>query len=241
MRVFSIYAAAMLALSGAPAYATLNNVTPPDVKAGKAVAEIRSGVDFGDDQNARAFRLREQFDYDFNEWFNLRLFATQAQREAGVFEYGATGVESKLQLLEEDETGYGGAIKLAYALADGDDKPDSAAVLWFGRTSPGAYILTHNVVFSHEVGEDKQDGLGLALSWQGLYKLPEGESKLGFEMFNNFGRLNHSGSWEDQRHTIGPVMYGKFSDSWGFQTGLQFGISRQTPDSAFKFFLNRSF
>ena len=71
------------------------------------------------------------------------------------------------------------------------------------------------------------------------YKLDNGQS-LGLEMFNNYGKASDMGSFNQQNHSIGPMLGGKLG-GFGYNIGYHAGISNGAPDHAFRFWLSKSF
>ena len=96
----------------------------------------------------------------------------------------------------------------------------------------------------------------LETKWQVKHRLTDRVS-LGVEGYSKITDLDHAGSFQDQEHRIGPVIYLKlgpwsaqeFHDVtgvgeekiWGVALGALFGITEATSDVAFKFNLSGVF
>ena len=63
---------------------------------------------------------------------------------------------------------------------------------------------------------------------------------MGVEGYSEIEDLVHAGSFDDQKHRLGPVAYFEFGGheakrKWEFAAGALFGISDATSDVTFKF------
>ena len=69
---------------------------------------------------------------------------------------------------------------------------------------------------------------------------------MGFEGYSEIEDLVHAGSFDDQKHRLGPVAYFEFGGheakpKWEFAAGALFGVSDATSDVTFKFDLEMEF
>lgn len=232
---------AVLLLPGV-SFATTLNVSAPEVKEGAGVVEYRTGIDFADEENRRqSVSEYLHVDYGLNDTLALRLAGSGRKRGADDMEYAATQAEARLQLFEDEVSGFDGALRFSYQLADGDDKPDTLGVAWLAQHRVAAFTLTYNLTLSHQLGEDRADGLLGDARWQVTAPLPETSLQLGLEGFHNVGELGDMGGWNTQQHRIGPVLKGKLTDGVGFQLGYLTAISAAAPEQAVKLFVSWGF
>ena len=147
--------AAVVVCSAASADATNLNIVGPDVKEGRLQAELRSGVDFEDEENNETIRQRLHVQYGFTNWFSARLVSSQVRKDSSDWEYKATQIEAKFQLFEHDGDGFAGALRFDYMLGDGDDKPDRVSALWAAEYKAEPFTLRYNVILRHDVGGEQ--------------------------------------------------------------------------------------
>lgn len=95
-----------------------------------------------------------------------------------------------------------------------------------GKTS---HIL--NLIAEQDVGGGATKDLEGGLIWSSRYTVrPYFEP--GFEISSEFGELSHTGSFNEQSHSIGPAAYGKIplglareNDALKYRVGYMFGVS----------------
>ena len=235
------YLLTALALTPSMAFATTLNLSSPGVNAGKGVAEYRIGIDFADEEHRQNVSEYLHVDYGLNDTLALRLAGSARKRGSDDLEYTATQAEARIQLFENETAGWDGALRLSYQLADGDDKPDALGVAWLAQHKVAAFRLTYNLTLSHQLGEDRADGVLGDVRWQATAPLPDTPLQLGLEGFHTLGELGDMQGWNTQQHRIGPVLKGKFTDDVGFQLGYLTAISAAAPEQAVKLFVNWDF
>jgi len=103
-----------------------------------------------------------------------------------------------------------------------------------------AYELRVNQIFSNEVGEDSEDGIGGETRLQLTRSIAQNH-RLGLESFHDVGNFSDDSEFEEQSHTFGPVLKGKLGENFKYETGYRAGLSDNAPDHSFKFFIGRSF
>ena len=119
-------------------------------------------------------------------------------------------------------------------------KPDNASFRIYERIPLGVWEIRLNQIFDHEVGPDSISGLSFASRAQATYKISD-THRLGIESYNDFGNFNNLSGYENQAHTIGPVLKGKIVHGVYYETGYRANISSAAPEHSFKFFIGKSF
>jgi hypothetical protein len=98
--------------------------------------------------------------------------------------------------------------------------------------------LTINTFFVGQVGNHADiDSLELKVNWRLKHEFGE-KFGVGLEGYSEIEDLSHTGSFDEQKHRLGPVAYLEFEDSmpkWEFAAGALFGVSDATSDITFKF------
>jgi hypothetical protein len=103
----------------------------------------------------------------------------------------------------------------------------------FGRDS-----ATINAFFVGQLGDEREiDSLELKVNWRLKHELSE-KWGLGVEGYSEIEDLAHAGTFDEQKHRLGPVAYYEFEGKkreWEFAAGTLFGVSDATSDVTFKF------
>jgi hypothetical protein len=91
-----------------------------------------------------------------------------------------------------------------------------------------------NLFLQREVGPSHTNGTGLLYAWQSKLLLHPLAAP-GFELFGAIADLGHAGRYNDQYHSIGPVLTGAVRlpslGAMSYEIGYQFGLTGQTPRS----------
>jgi len=169
--------------------------------------------------------------------------------EAETYEVGG-----QYQLLKPDGQGFALAIRSLYQMSLQDGSPDQMLLGPIAKLSGHDISATFDTFFVHDL--NSSDITALETKWQVKHRLTDRVS-LGVEGYGKITDLDHAGSFQDQEHRIGPVIYLKlgpwsaqeFHDVtgvgeekiWGVALGALFGITEATSDVAFKFNLSGVF
>ena len=234
---------ALLAFSSTQAFAsTTGSVGSPKVTKGKTEVEVRAGYSEADEDSSQdeRFRTRQHIDHGFTDYYAGRIVVSQDKRKGDSYEHDAIKIENRFYILKAEDYGFDFGARANYTHKDGDKKPNSIELGLYELIPLNEYELRLQQSFTHDVGEDSDDGIGAELRFQVTRPIHDNH-KLGLESFHALGNLNDNSDYDDQSHTIGPVLKGKIFGDYGYQTGYRVGISDSAPDHSFKFFLNRSF
>lgn len=228
----------------------IGNVGTARVDENALYTEWRGGYTWEDagGSNDKRFRMREHIDYGFNDWYAVRIIASQDKRNAAGIEHGAVTFENRIQLIEQRDYGWDGGIRLIYGHSDGDKTPHEIDVRLMAQVPFGEnnkWEFRHNTVIEHDVGENSQNGFALEWRHQVTRSItpPDFLSKLrvGIELFNDLGRLNALSGYDAQDHQVGPVMKGYVSNGVYFQAGYRAGASDAGVDHLAKLFIGKKF
>ncbi len=222
-----------------------------------AAEEDDEGGALDDDEEGEFLRQSHDFEFQYGiteRWsFSTTLSADEPLDED--FDVSGVEVEGKYELIEREGNGLGLAFTAGYGFATRGGEADEIEFGPIVELANGPLLLTLNPFFGAQVGDDREtDGLGFEYGWRAEYKVAQ-RWGVGVEMFGEIEELAHSGSFDDQSHSIGPTLFynpgaddedvggeGDEDDVAGapemelsFNVGVQFGLTDMTSDTAVKF------
>ena len=234
------FAIVFLALAVEPAGAQFY-VRSPDVEKGKTAIEEHGAVYAGPGEEERRRQSHEvELKHGFTDrWEGIvEGFFRQDIGEslkARQFELGA-----QYELIEREGDGLGLAFRTIYEFALQDHSPDEILFGPLAKLVKGRDSAAINTFFVGQLGDEAEiDSLELQVNWRLKHELGE-KVALGIEGYSEIEDLVHAGSFDDQKHRLGPVAYFEFGGheakpKWEFAAGTLFGISEATSDVTFKF------
>lgn len=227
----------------APALAsTTSSVGSPNVKKGETEIAVRSGYSTSKETPSEdeRFRTRAHIKYGFTDVYAVQVVVSQDKRQGDSYEHDGIKFENRFHLIKKENHGFDFGIRANYSLKDGDKKPDSVELGLYGLVPINAYELRLNQIMSHEIGPEGENGIGGETRFQVTRAVAENH-RLGIEGFHDFGNFSDSSEFQEQSHTLGPVIKGKFLDGYSYEAGYRAGISDAAPDHNFKIFLAKTF
>lgn len=104
----------------------------------------------------------------------------------------------------------------------------------------GRFLHVANIGIAQEVGDNGNENPEGEFKWMTRYNyLPY--LNPGIEYYGEFGEVSDMQGWDDQKHRIGPAIYGKLPGGVKYELGWLFGVSKRTEDHALKFNLEYEF
>ena len=233
--------ALMIAHSAALA-STTSSVGSPTVKKGETEIAVRTGysIDDKDASEDERFRSRAHMKYGFTDTYAVQIVVYQDKRQGDSYEHDGIKFENRFHLIKKADHGFDFGIRANYTLKDGDKKADSAELGLYVLVPYDAYEMRVNQLFSHDVGQESESGVGGETRLQ-VTRAVTDNTRLGIESFHDYGNFRQSSEYSEQSHQIGPVLKGKFLDGYSYEAGYRAGISDGSPDHNFKIFLAKTF
>lgn len=230
----------LVSLSSEPAKAQFY-VRSPDVEKGQTAIEEHGAVYFGPGEDERRRQSHElELKHGITERWEFIVEGVLRQDigepiEATRFEIGA-----QYEIVERQGEGLGLAFRTLYEFALQDHSPDEILFGPLAKYVWGRNSATINTFFVGQVGDHREiDSLELKVNWRAKHELNE-KWALGVEGYSEIEDLSHAGSWDDQKHRLGPVAYLELEREgsnleWEFAVGTLFGVSEATSDLTLKF------
>ncbi len=242
---------ASLFLAGPSSFAAspIGNVGTAKADEGAFSSEIRFGytLDEDGDSNDGRFRMRQHVDYGFTDWYAVRIVAEQDKQPGEDFDFRGLAIENRFQFFERRRHGWDGGVRVIYGIGAGGGQPDEIDIRFIANTPIGEdWEWRFNTVVEHEIGGNADDGVALELRNQltrGIGDFIPGTEKtrLGVEMFNDFGNLRDDTPFSAEDHQLGPVMKTQFANGVYLQAGYRAGLSDDAPNHLLKLFIGRKF
>lgn len=234
-------AALTAALSiASPALAqSVSGVSGADVKAGDDSFEYRAAFSPENDGKEEGFAHRLHFQHAFDDSWRARVIVAQGKRGSEALTTQSVSVEILRQFLESEKTGgWDSAIRIDGTIPVEDGRPGRARVAWLNGVEFGErWDARANIYFAREFGDQRKDGVSIETREELTYKLDSG-IKVGAQMFNSYGTTDHFGSFDNQKHQLGPVVKGKLGKHVKYEFSTLFGISRAASDADIRLFVS---
>ena len=228
--------AAFLTLISSSAYAA-TRLYSPYVTPGELEIEY-FGSRSVDDDNSKDNKQKQQFaiGYGVNEWWKTELYAKFEKEPRDNLTFDEWEWENLFQLTERGEYFVDVGATIAYEWTPQDNRADNleARLLLAKDIDKTTHLL--NVIAEKNVGSGPKDSVEGKLLWSSRYNYSR-YFEPGFEIESDFGELKDSGSFDDQKHYIGPAAYGKIplnftsrADGLKYRVGYLFGVSEAAND-----------
>ncbi len=219
----------------------VGGVFGPAVNADDRQLEFRLGMapDANDDWGAVA---RLHYQHALNDTVRLRGVVQYADPANGDLELKHFQVELLWQTVERTESGYVSGIRFDARLSEGDDGASKLGANWIHDLNFGEGWRARGIILANiDVGARSRDGVNLGLRSSLTRRLDNG-LRVGVEQFSNLGNSDAGfGRFDEQRHSVGPMIAGSVSDEWGWYAGLQLGVSERANDHDWQIRLTRRY
>ncbi|MFD0985939.1 hypothetical protein [Methyloligella solikamskensis] len=238
------FAIAILALSSAPADAQYY-VRSPEVEKGELKLEEHGAIYSGPGEEERRRHSHEvEALYGFTDRFEGIVEGFFVQDIGEDFEFDEVEIGGQYELIERHGDGLGLAFRGIYEIALQDGEPDEILFGPLAKYVAGPNSATINTFFVGQLGSEREiDSLEMKLYWRLKHEFGE-TFGLGVEGYSEIEDISQAGSFDDQKHRVGPVAYFEFEDMGPeieLAAGTLFGVSDATSDVTFKFDIELAF
>lgn len=194
------------------------------------------------DNYPEAFTHRLFYQHALDERWRLHLDVRQGKTAGRELEWLSLRAEVQWQFLETTEDGWSSALRLTVDVPEGDDElPGLVRLAWTTQKTFGEHWSARAILLlGQQVGPNSEAGL-LPGTRLGVFRsLGKGWS-LGLTAFSRYGDTSAFGSFDGQRHQLGPVLQGRLGERTRFRLAFLAGISEAAPDRDFRLSLGRLF
>lgn len=213
-------------------------VYAPYVEEGELELELRGSYDV-DDNSAKDGAQKHKISLGYgltDKWF-AEVYGEY--EKSGVngsdLDFTALEIENRFQLSEAGEHWLDYGLLVEYKMAMEDNEADKAEVILLLAKETGKFLHLANIILEKELGANSSDGTEAGISWGTRYRYSQ-MFEPGFEIHSDFGALQDSKPYDQQKHMVGPVAYGKIG-SFKYDAGYLVGLSDAAPDGEFKWIL----
>lgn len=232
------------------------------VEKGEVEVEYRgayhTGLPDGDDAIRQSHE--SEMEIGITDWWLLQIGGEFTELRDSDLEGESVEIEAIFELVERKGDGFGIAFQIGYEAALRDEEADEFAFGPIVEFKSGCFLTILNTFFSNQVGRfDETDGLGLEYAARLTADIGK-RYAVGVEAFGEIEDLSNAGSFDEQEHTVGPVLLISFGDDedeageaaggddneaggmkqpeppkLSLALGVQFGLTEEASDAAFRF------
>ncbi|MFV1982000.1 MAG: FTR1 family protein [Thiohalomonadales bacterium] len=221
-----------------PAVHASDKIYSPYVEYGEFELEYRGHIT-NDSQAAKDKKEKHKAEvvYGFTEFWAAGIIGVWEKGSGTSREYKATAWENIFQITDQGEYWVDIGVYLEYVLAQESSDADKVEAKLLLEHPGTQFTNTANIVFEREVGSNSSNETGLEIFWRTKYRWKK-TLEPAIEIYSKFGEIGNSGSFDDQKHTLGPIMMGELlfgkESKFKYEFGYLFGISDAAPDGTWK-------
>jgi hypothetical protein len=242
LKTFAAAALSAAALLGAAAAQSVSGVSGSDVKAGEDAVEYRFAFSPDNDGREESFTHRFHYQHGFSDALRGRVLVVMGNKGGEPLDVQAVSAEALYQFLESEKTnGWDSAIRVDGILSTVAGKPDRVRIGWHNAFELGKALELRSVLLiGKELGDNHRGGISIESREEVTLKIHP-KYRVGVQAFNNYNTTAHIGSFDEQRHQVGPIVKGKLTDHLKLELSALFAISDDPTDVDFRLFLSYGF
>lgn len=226
--------------AGMAAHAAPSKIYSPRVEQGELEFEHRGIVnDDSDTAKDGGLKLKTGAGYGVTDWWFAKAYVKHEREPGGSLRFAAVELESIFQLTQPGEhlVDLGLLVEYVISVTGGNDEVEFGPLI---EKQIGPVVNTLNLIIAKEIGDDTDSyklEYALGSRWRlSPYFMP------GVEAYGEAGEIRNFGAQRDEEHKIGPAAAGVIPLRVGpgklhYQTSYLFGVTRATPDRAFRWLL----
>lgn len=231
---------ATAALAAGAAQADYLKLYAPRVEKGEVAAEADWNISADHrDEKDKYFSQVYALEYGVNDWWKTELGAEIEKENGDSTKLTNLKWENVFAPFKPGENWIDAGLYVELEKAARDHEPNTTEVKLLLEKDVGNWQTIANIGTSREFGQNHSNDWGGSGALRVGYRL-NSLFEPGLEYYADVGDINNAGSYADQEHLAGPVIYGKYG-KLKYDTGLLFGMSREAPDATAKLNLEYEF
>jgi hypothetical protein len=209
-----MFIASVTLLAPAPTWAQDSfYVRQPEVEKGKTEIEDHSAVLTGTN-STEDFRQSHEIEatYGLTDRWQLIVEGLLQQPLHGGLQGTEVEAGTQFEMIKREGDGFDLAFRTEYVAVLEHDEADEILFGPIIKYVKGRASTTFDAFFLSQIGDQADtEGLGFQYNWQAKYEL-NSRVGLGVEAFGEIEDLANAGSFNDQPHRVGPVIYLNFGE-----------------------------
>lgn len=215
------------------AHAT-KKVYSPIVEGGELEVEVRGSYDF-DDRQDKDGKQKQKYalGYGATAWWFTEIYGEiEKEPDADNFEFTSLEWENRFQLAEQGRFWVDPGLYLAYETTFGDETPEKGEVKLLLEKNLAKFTHTVNFILEQEFDVDEAE-LEAGFAWSSRYHWRE-FLEPGVEWHGELGKFSDISPYDEQKHQLGPVIYGKLFNRVKYDIGYLFGLTDPAAEGSLK-------
>lgn len=209
----------------------------------KGIMEFEQKNRFDVDSRASIDRFRQhkfEIGYGITNNWAVELGGEWEKDGGKGYKHSASEIENIFQFTETGEYWLDVGAKLAYEAAHPKGSADKVESYLLLAKNWSKFSSLVNVGFDKEIGSNSNQNPVGVLKFMTKYNYTKILNP-AIEYYGNFGEITHTQNFDNQRHSIGPALYGSLGKGVKYEFGTIFGVSKTAPDAMIKFNLEYEF
>lgn len=236
---FSLIGLSAIFLCGAATAQNTGGVFPPTVNEGHQSVQYRAAINSESAVSDFGFAQRLHYQRAINDDFMWRVLGQTRRTASSDVDLDFIGAELFWEF-SDNEDDYKHGVRFDGRIRN-DGRSEQLGFNWIHQWnlddgwSARAILLT-----GLQLGENSADGVNIQTRTR-LTKKLENNVTVGFENYSNYGNTGDFGSFDEQSHTLGPVISVPVGNGFSIFGGPLFGISGAAADVETRLWITNSF
>jgi hypothetical protein len=209
----------------------LSAVHSPEISPGDRSVDFRVGYVLNDDGAPAVYSHRFHYQHAVGDDWRFRVIVQQNKRDGDSIATQSIQLQALRQFVRSETSGgWDSGVRFDGFIPVEDGRAGRVRVAWLNSLNlDPRWQVRGNVFISREIGDNAAAGLSLEAREEITRKFSAGLS-LGAQLFHNLNTTARFGTFNEQRHQIGPVAKIKLSKRLGLEASALFGASRAASD-----------
>jgi len=209
----------------------IKKVYSPIVEYREFELEARGGVDIDEGQANGIPKQKYAVGYGLFPRLFVEVYGI-IEEAANTHEFEAVELELRYQVFDQGEYWIDVGLYGAYEYKIEDGHADEVEAKLLLQKSLGRTVNITNLILERELGAAASNDVELEFAWSSRYRWRR-SIEPGFELHSGLGTIGRWAPYDQQKHLVGPVVYGKVGNI-KYDVGYLIGISEAAPEGLMK-------